>query len=154
MRRTPFEAVSSCVCRSVCTSVVFGWERRWARARLLLLPLPWLRFKGALGNRRDGDSNRDTGKRGSCFTLFQDIIETIEVCVHTERRGSDRSMWGFLRFTVGTFLWISLHIDFMEKKKKSPVGVRFTFAEFSAVSSNYNNELWGSSGTQTPRELV
>lgn len=79
------------------------------------------------------------------------------MCAHTytDRRGSDQSVWVFLRFTLGTFLWICLNIDFMEKKKgKSPVGVRFRFAAFSAISSNYNNELWRSSGTQTPRELA
>lgn len=47
-------------------------------------------------------------------------------------------------------LWISLNIDFMEK---APAGFRFTFATFSAMSSNYNNESWRSNGTQTPREI-
>lgn len=51
---------------------------------------------------------------------------------------------------MGNILGISLNIDFMEK---APAGFRFTFATFSAMSSNYNNESWKSNGTQTPREI-
>lgn len=57
----------------------------------------------------------------------------------TQRGEVATSLCGvFLRFTLGTFLWISLTIDFMEKKKS--VGVRFTFAAFSVISSNYKLE--------------
>lgn len=51
---------------------------------------------------------------------------------------------------MGNILWVSLNIDFMEK---APAGFRFTFATFSAMSSNYNNESWSSNGTQTPRKI-
>lgn len=79
----------------------------------------------------------------------------LSVCthVHREERQHYAVLCVFSRFTFGTFLWISLNIDFMGKKK-SPVGFRFTFAAFSAMSGNYSNELWRSSGTQTPGELA
>lgn len=74
-------AVSSLVSHSVWTNIVFGWGLRWAGAPAhsarILPPLPWLQFKGTLGNQRDGDRSRDTENQGSCFTLFQDIIEPI-----------------------------------------------------------------------------
>lgn len=38
-------------------------------------------------------------------------------------------------------------------EKKLLLGFWFTFAAFSAMSSNYNNELRRSNGTQTPREI-
>lgn len=56
----------------------------------------------------------------------------------------------FFKVQIGNILGSSLHIDCMEK---APAGFRFTFATFSAMSSNYNNELWRSKGTQTPREI-
>ncbi|KAG7240219.1 hypothetical protein INR49_027030 [Caranx melampygus] len=51
---------------------------------------------------------------------------------------------------IGNILGISLNIDCVEK---APAGFRFTFSAFSAMSSNYNNELRRSNGTQTPREI-
>lgn len=56
----------------------------------------------------------------------------------------------FFKVQIGSILGISLNIDCMEK---APAGFRFTFAAFSAMSSNYNNELRRSNGTQTPREI-
>lgn len=56
----------------------------------------------------------------------------------------------FFKVQIGNILGISLNIDCVEK---APVGFRFTFSAFSAMSSNYNNELRRSSGTQTPREI-
>lgn len=57
----------------------------------------------------------------------------------------------FFKVEIGNILRISLNIDFMEK---APTGVRFTFATFSATSSNYNNEVRRNNGTQTPREIT
>lgn len=56
----------------------------------------------------------------------------------------------FFKVQIGNILGISLNIDCMEK---APAGFRFTFTAFSAMSSNYNNELRRSNGTQTPREI-
>lgn len=57
----------------------------------------------------------------------------------------------FFNVKLGNILRISLNIDFMEN---APTGVRFTFATFSATSSNYSNEVRRNNGTQTPREIT
>lgn len=95
----------------------------------------------------------ETGRtRGSCFILFQDIIEPIQACTYTRNRDRDlqHPHVFFLWSRLGNILGISLNIDCVEK---APAGFRFTFSAFSAMSSNYHNELWRSSGTQTPREI-
>lgn len=56
----------------------------------------------------------------------------------------------FFKVQIGNILGISLNIDCVEK---APAGFKFTFSAFSAMSSNYNNELRRSNGTQTPREI-
>lgn len=56
----------------------------------------------------------------------------------------------FYKVQIGNVLGISLNIDCMEK---TPAGFRLTFSAFSAMSSNYNNELRTNNGTQTPREI-
>lgn len=59
------------------------------------------------------------------------------MCAHTytERRGSDQSVWGFFKVHIRN---ISLDFpDYRFHGKKKSVGVRFTFAAFSVISSNY-----------------
>lgn len=76
--------------------------------------------------------------------------------VHTRTQGGEAALHRPVCF-FKVHIW-NISLDFPEYrfhgKKKSPVGFRFTFAAFSAMSGNYSNELWRSSGTQTPGELA
>lgn len=103
--------------------------------------------------RRQQQRHREPGKL--FYIIPRHNRDNLSVCAHTytERRGSDQSVWGFFKVHMR-----NISLDFPEYrfhgKKKKSASVRFTFAAFSAISSNYNNELWRSSGTQTPRELA
>lgn len=71
-------------------------------------------------------------------------------CWNTERE--EKEIYVFFSVQIGNNFRIALNIDCMEKKY--PAGFRFTCAAFSAMSSNYNNELRRSNGTQTPRTFA
>lgn len=109
-------AVSSLVCRSVCTNIVFGRGLRRAEAparsaRLLLpLPLPWLHFKGTLGNQRDADKNRDRENPGKLFYIIpRHNRANLSVLTHArkhaeiEREENPTIPCVFLRFRLGAF---------------------------------------------------
>lgn len=116
-------------------------ERQWAAARLP-------RCTGKPERRRRQQ------RRGEPARLFYIIPrhnrDNLSVCTYVRREERWRPVW------VGFFKVHSRNIslDFPEYRfhgKKKSAGVRFTF---SAISSNYNNELWRSSRTQTPGELA
>lgn len=86
---------------------------------------------------RKMETGPETERSGeSCFTLFQDIIEPIWVCTHSEVQICAISTC-LVKVQIGNVLRISLNMDCKKKKKKSSWWFYvFAFSAFSATSRN------------------
>lgn len=101
----------------------------------------------------------ETGRQGEAGKLFYiiprhnraNLSEHTHVHMEDEREAKLHHSMCFFKGQIGNVLGISLNIDCVEK---APAGFRFTFSAFSAMSSNYNNELGGAMGPRHPVKLA
>ncbi len=158
--------MSSLVCRSVCINIVFGRGTKagWGPGTLSLTTTAtatamasFQRYSGKPERWRQEQRQGEPGKLFYIIPRHNRANLSVHTHTHTHmlkwsegREGELHHPLCFFNIQIGNILGSSLHIDCTEK---APAGFRFTFAAFSAMSSNYNNELRRSEGTQTPREI-
>lgn len=149
--------MSPLVCRSVCTNIVFGRGLRRAGGPGTLsqtttaTATAMASFQRYSGKPERWRQEQRQGEPGKLFYIIpRHNRANLSVRTHTRphaeiekerREGELHHAMCFFKVQIGNILGISLNIDCMEKKKRAPAGFRFTFAAFSAMSSNYNNEL-------------
>lgn len=141
-------------CHLVSSNIVFGRRLRCCGAPLLrsarrLLPSSHCHmaaFQRCTGKpERDGDTQRDMVRPGKLFYIIpRHNRADPNVRVHTLQQGGECV---FSRFTFSRDFPAYRFNGEGKKKKKAPAGFRFTVVAFSAVPSNYNNELWRSNAT-------